>query len=925
MPTAAGQDTRWTEPDYSWTEVDGVSCVWADDGLPEFTGGLIFRVGKADEVMTNGGISHLVEHLALPPGKRRGVSFNGTVDLTTTYFWATGEREAVCELLSSVASSLRSLPLNRFRRELGILRIEDAGSRPGDWGHALLLRFGPRGQGLRGYHELGLDGVREDDVVNWASSYFTTGNCGAYLSGPPPQELCVALPPGEARPIPSPVPIPNVRYPCSYSYSRSGDVAISMLVRRSSATSVALSVATQRLRMQLRTRAGISYNVNWWYEALDTEFAHVVLYADSRADDIVAARNTLIAVLDDLASDGPTDQELNDNLEEWKRDGLTPWSVCSHLFHLAESRLTGFPLGTLQDLCAERAALRPVEVALAMADALDTALLLLPTDTPGPGGRFAEYPIVSPQRIVGREFRRPRPRPWRRRPSERLTVGPGGVATFDEGWNEAVPFDACVAVIRYDGSRGLWSDDGFYIGVDPGEWERGEEAIRLIDQHAPTGVVVDTTREADAEPEPPDDVDGAVEFFKEAVASDDENAEAWVQLAHALLFAGQPHEALRAAERACAIDPDNAWQQVVLSRALRDVDDIEGSASAARRAVELDPGGFDSLRQASDQLAAVGDLGRAERYATRLTELYPELGDGWTALGTVYAIAGDFSRAVEAARRAIHAEPNHAGWHNDLGWTLLHSGDTANAVKVLERALALDSEMTVAKANLSMAYALAGQSEKAQSLRFDNRRNLLDRAEARFAANHRDVVAARELSRALRSAGRFEEALRVAESSVAAVPSASTLAHAVESALDAGDEKAARRHLERLASSPDRNAVSMFVEAWAGAALGDADLAGRAEVEADERAIAESDRRVVRACAAAARGDWETASTELAIFRDVRPVDCCAETWCGLAAAALGDLTTAGESYRRAEKLSSCECADRRRLRKAATETAANH
>ena len=61
----------------------------------------------------------------------------------------------------------------------------------------------------------------------------------------------------------------------------------------------------------------------------------------------------------------------------------------------------------------------------------------------------------------------------------------------DEGRGTTVRFDECTASLRWpDGSRGLWSVDGFYLEFDPRHWRRGQELVDLVDNLVPTEVVV---------------------------------------------------------------------------------------------------------------------------------------------------------------------------------------------------------------------------------------------------------------------------------------------------------------------------------------------------------------------------------------------------------------------------------------------------
>ena len=110
------------------TEVAGVP-VFVGQGPGPFVAGLVFRVGRADERAPRGGITHLVEHLALPAGRRQGVEFNGSVSSSTTSFWAAGERDAARDLLRDTTRSVRELPA-RLETERAIL-LTEASARPG--------------------------------------------------------------------------------------------------------------------------------------------------------------------------------------------------------------------------------------------------------------------------------------------------------------------------------------------------------------------------------------------------------------------------------------------------------------------------------------------------------------------------------------------------------------------------------------------------------------------------------------------------------------------------------------------------------------------------------------------------------------------------------------------------------------------------
>src|SRR5262245_61463032 len=99
-------------PELQRSEVGGVPVYW-EAGMPDtqFSAGLLFRVGFSDETLRTRGLTHLVEHLALPAASRSAVDFGGEVDGTTTLFWFAGERTEVLGMVAQTCRMLTELPL----------------------------------------------------------------------------------------------------------------------------------------------------------------------------------------------------------------------------------------------------------------------------------------------------------------------------------------------------------------------------------------------------------------------------------------------------------------------------------------------------------------------------------------------------------------------------------------------------------------------------------------------------------------------------------------------------------------------------------------------------------------------------------------------------------------------------------------------
>ena len=105
------------------------------------------RVGRADERATHSGITHLVEHLALPRQAPPGVEFNGFVSGSLTSLWASGDKQQSLALLRDAAALLSNLP-DRVATERRILLTEESGRGHGVIAAAAAARFGPNGEGL---------------------------------------------------------------------------------------------------------------------------------------------------------------------------------------------------------------------------------------------------------------------------------------------------------------------------------------------------------------------------------------------------------------------------------------------------------------------------------------------------------------------------------------------------------------------------------------------------------------------------------------------------------------------------------------------------------------------------------------------------------------------------------------------------------
>ena len=476
-------------PPIQRTEVDGVTTFWMDEPGP-LVAMLGFRVGRADEPSPMGGISHIIEHLALSGLGVQDYDHNGFVDDQLTVFTLQGRPDEVVAFMDAATTGLRALPVDRILLERRILRDEREQRGPSMGGALRWYRFGYAGQGrgLGPYDdELGLDWLGPEPVAAWARRWHTRHNAVLWLSGPLPTGLRLVLPDGEPAPIPSIEPIPGLRFPSHMPWDGPG-VSLSYVATRSSALNIVSNIAHRRARQQLRFEQGLVYDVAFDYEVIDPNTAHVSFTADCPQERVPSVAAGLIEILRDLARAGPTTAELEQEMASYlrqyeERDGRIGLLAVTAFDHLRGARVN-----SPEDFLRERQLVDPAAAQKALADAMEDLLVL--ADAPAIPG-LVSYPAWSPGPVVGREhgpagFYLPG-----RKPKERLVIGDDGVTvTVSAGEWLTVRFDDLVACIHGEPQeRTLLGRDGMRVTVHGPAWKDGARVIEAIDRRVPPELV----------------------------------------------------------------------------------------------------------------------------------------------------------------------------------------------------------------------------------------------------------------------------------------------------------------------------------------------------------------------------------------------------------------------------------------------------
>lgn len=465
-------------------EIDGVP-VWFTDVPGPCMGGLIFRVGRADETLSTHGITHAVEHLALRPLVAAPFDMNGRVEALLTRFSVAGSQDRVESFMGQLCSSIAALPTDRLELERRILLTESRW-RGSSFGDTESERFGARGFGLTDWAEMGLHDVSAGQIDDWRNGYFTRSNVVAWITRPPTAALRIELPSGPRPPVPEPQPVPDLVLP---AHTRVDGLVVgcSLLAPRSMPLFVAMQVIRDRVFSTLRIERGLCYSVFGGDDRVgvrDSLFVTGCDAAEGHGADVV---DGFVDVLGSVAAGRITTEEV-----EIACASSMPWGSsdpsrpAAEAVRKAEGELLGHTPATWEDLEAEAASLDASRVAAALEAALGGALLVVPEGEEVPDRFAREQAPRRDRRVNGRLYVR-----WDGNTVDEVVLGPEGVSRAI-GLNDitTVTFDECV-LAAFAPTGTIWLVDGRGAGLflEPNQLMRGRVLASTIRERIPDRVV----------------------------------------------------------------------------------------------------------------------------------------------------------------------------------------------------------------------------------------------------------------------------------------------------------------------------------------------------------------------------------------------------------------------------------------------------
>lgn len=465
-------------------EIDGVPVFWVE-GPPPLSAELVFRVGVRDESLITSGITHLAEHAVMRAVPAPRHDHNASVELSFTSFEATGRPEQVVTFLKNVCESISTPDLISLDIEKKVLAAEASSVVEPAIAEHLLRRYGLSSLGMAAVDQPALNAIGEVAVRKVISQFFTRGNAALALTGPPPSDLSLPLPPGgvqhptAARPIAS-LPTPFWFELGGPPLALSFEVDAGSELARNSASAMA-QIACQRAHAELRQKRGMIYDID--YRVLDGGNGRgvVCITADPRKEDAEPVYRELRRILQELASEGPEDSELQQLVEDISDYAADPRTAPIAAGDAARRHLLGEKLIGPEQMVSETAAVtrQTAQNTLVLLDS--TLIVGMPEGTSSPDPSLRMLGSDNHEPVSGRSFKRSIRGAFQGVPSRAsLVIGDDGVSLVDH----------LVTTILWDDVRGLeYTPHGIMLhGVDTvslevhGSWfANGQEALALIE------------------------------------------------------------------------------------------------------------------------------------------------------------------------------------------------------------------------------------------------------------------------------------------------------------------------------------------------------------------------------------------------------------------------------------------------------------
>ncbi len=211
----------------------------------------------------------------------------------------------------------------------------------------------------------------------------------------------------------------------------------------------------------------------------------------------------------------------------------------------------------------------------------------------------------------------------------------------------------------------------------------------------------------------------AVEIYRQTLATNPNDSNAWQLLGVAFLQSNNPQQAIECLTRSLALDGNQPHVLSNLGGVYVRVGKLEEAKCCYVRALELQPDFAELHNNLGHLLGLQNDHANARHCfekALQLKATYPEAHNN---LGQALRAQGENEAACQAFRRALELNPNYVSAHNNLASYYSQHGRFAEAEVHIQRALAIAPNNANALANF--AYVAHQRGNVAQAVEYSRK------------------------------------------------------------------------------------------------------------------------------------------------------------------------------------------------------------
>ncbi len=270
------------------------------------------------------------------------------------------------------------------------------------------------------------------------------------------------------------------------------------VVQRGAESAVYAKTLEHALFRELRHKGGLSYIANTSYDTHGGASAVIIAVADTRAKRQTEVVDEFVAVVRRLAAGEVEPSDLDSAKAKGEESVVRPDADATRLPGNAMNLLTGYPNRSAESILDDIRAVTAEAVQELAAQALDSALLMVPPGQVMERLGFEAAPTFSRFAVSGSRYR------YRQDTEVALVVGAEGVSIVNRHGPATVRFDECAALLSWpDGARQLIGYDGIAVRVEPTMYAMNRKALAVLDSTVdPAVVVAMPARQPDDIPKP---------------------------------------------------------------------------------------------------------------------------------------------------------------------------------------------------------------------------------------------------------------------------------------------------------------------------------------------------------------------------------------------------------------------------------------